>query len=205
MTECLRHSRRSRTPAGRCPASRAGALTTLTVALAMSFPLHADDLMLADPATGCKVWGGDDLAASNDVVSWSGACRDGLAHGPGVLSWFSQSDLTARYQGTMLAGRADGTGVLRYRLEDGFALTQGRFFEGLPHGPVAVRYANGDRFSGTVEHGLDKGSGSIGWLTAPSSRVRSATACSTGLSPPRARTERYSKASSRITNATAAW
>lgn len=137
-----------------------------TVGLAVCFasgffhlPASAEELWLADSISGCQVWGGDDPAAANDVVSWSGDCRGGKARGQGVLSWFADGALLGRYEGEMLDGRLDGEGRLYYKFEDGFARVRGRFENGMPNGRVSIRFANGDRFRGTVENGLDTGEG----------------------------------------------
>lgn len=135
-------------------------------------PASADELWLADPITGCQIWGGDDPAAANDVVSWSGDCRGGKARGRGVLSWFAEGALFGRYEGEMLGGRLDGEGRLFYKFDDGFALVGGEFENGLPNGGVAIRFANGDRFRGTVENGLDTGQGV--YMMADGSKLKGA-------------------------------
>ena len=40
---------------------------------------------LKDPITNCAVWGSD--LSGDNLISWSGDCRDGKANGTGVLSW----------------------------------------------------------------------------------------------------------------------
>lgn len=135
------------------------ALTTAVFTMLVPQTSLADELWLSDPISGCQVWGGDDPAAASDVVSWSGSCRDGRAHGHGVLSWFAEGTLLGRYEGEMFSGRLDGEGELHYRFEDGFAHIQTHFENGRPNGRTAIRYANGDRFRGIVENGLDDGKG----------------------------------------------
>ena len=70
-----------------------------------------------DPVSGCTVFDDED-AVTNVVISWSGDCdKQSRASGDGVLSWFEDGKLAARYVGTMKAGQADGNGVI-YVLEE---------------------------------------------------------------------------------------
>jgi len=79
----------------------------------------AEKNWLKDPITGCAVW--TEKTEGQEVISWSGGCRDGKASGRGVLSWFSKAKLTTRFEGTMVAGKAEGLGQLDFWLEPGYA------------------------------------------------------------------------------------
>ena len=42
-------------------------------------------IWMVDQKTGCRIW--DDLPAANELVSWSGDCKDGYAEGHGTAQW----------------------------------------------------------------------------------------------------------------------
>lgn len=152
-------SRNKEPPRRRCRGFSALRLAALVPLAFASQPVTSEPLWLSDPVSGCRIWAGDDPAAVDDIVSWSGNCHDGTAAGQGVLSWFADGALLGRYEGEMLDGRLEGRGRLAYRLEDGFGVLVGDFEDGLPHGKVSLRYANGDRFRGVVQNGIDTGRG----------------------------------------------
>ncbi len=148
-----------KTPRNSCSASTTLRLAALFLLAFVHQPLTAEPVWLSDPVSGCRIWAGDDPAAADDIVSWSGNCHDGTAIGKGILSWFGNGALLGRYEGEMFDGRLEGRGRLAYRLEDGFGVLVGEFEDGLPHGKVSLRYANGDHFRGVVQHGIDTGRG----------------------------------------------
>ena len=49
-----------------------------------ALPGRADSGWLADPQTHCRVW--DDDMRPGEAVHWSGACRNGIAEGPGMAA-----------------------------------------------------------------------------------------------------------------------
>lgn len=63
----------------------------------------------ADARTGCKVW--NPAPAANETVSWSGACTDGFASGPGVTEWIVDGASVERTEGTRAAGHLQGRGI----------------------------------------------------------------------------------------------
>ena len=84
----------------------------LVVGLVLSLTSAHADPYVTDPTTGCKLWGGDTGEdVSKDIVSWSGSCEKGFASGSGVLSWFAEGCLWARYEGAMKKGKAGRFGL----------------------------------------------------------------------------------------------
>jgi len=75
---------------------------------------------IADARTGCKVW--DANPQPDESISWSGACRNGLAQGRGVLQWFQSGKPAALARGRWRGGKMNGHGVL--------TLTNGERFDG---------------------------------------------------------------------------
>mgnify|MGYP003330590659 CR=1 FL=1 len=73
------------------------------VAVFVTAQRKPDGLWIVDPKTGCKIW--DDLPAPNEVVSWSGDCRDGYAEGRGTAQWVIKGKPVDRYDGEMRAGK----------------------------------------------------------------------------------------------------
>jgi hypothetical protein len=70
-------------------------------------PLISASEWVEDPISGCAIWNAEP-STNGDVVSWSGECINEKASGHGVLSWFADGELLARYVGTLVAGRLDG-------------------------------------------------------------------------------------------------
>ena len=68
----------------------------------------ADDVATIRDQNGCQLYNPN--PQSNETVRWSGACKDGFAEGEGVLEWYIAGQLEERYEGSMRAGWAEGTG-----------------------------------------------------------------------------------------------
>lgn len=114
------------------------------------------------------------------TASWDGPCKNGYAEGSGALQWSVDGAETERYEGAMAAGQPHGKGIYLYR--DG-SRYQGEFRDGLRHGrgaqasgaiddgaedvmagqfdddravgPVTLRYANGNRYTGGWNNGKE--------------------------------------------------
>jgi hypothetical protein len=99
---------------------------------------------IADARTGCRVWHANpQLDAS---VAWSGACRNGLGHEPGVLQW-------------ALNGRLDtGEGGPRTGSIGSHAVATW-----VMSGPGVATWANGDRYDGEWRNGNMDGHGVAIW------------------------------------------
>ena len=70
----------------------------------------------------CKVWNPNPQPDANEVVTWTGECKDGFASGEGHLRWEVNGKLDAEYDGRYLNGKRNGHGVL--------TLPNGRKIEG---------------------------------------------------------------------------
>jgi len=51
-----------------------------------------EGVWLKDPITGCGVW--NSAPKGNEMISWSGECRDGKASGYGVLVWLEDGKIS---------------------------------------------------------------------------------------------------------------
>ena len=116
---------------------------------------------VSDPISGCKVWS-DDPTDDSDVVSWSGECEEEKASGHGVLAWFSEGGLLARYVGVLKAGKVDGVGLLTIRSEHGtgYDRYEAVFVEGEIEGEIVLDAATGDHFQGSMVQSVIEGYGS---------------------------------------------
>lgn len=118
---------------------------------------------LKDPVTGCELWHPEDPGA-DEVVSWSGACVDGKAEGRGVGTWVDGKGLLGRFEGTMRAGKAEGSATAAIRDEDDattYNHYDGNFQGGLPAGQGTLVTASGYEVSGEVLGGLDHMRGTL--------------------------------------------
>jgi hypothetical protein len=55
---------------------------------------------------------------AGESITWSGECKNGFAHGEGVLQWYLNGKEDDRYEGNLELGWAEGRGVL-YRGDGG--------------------------------------------------------------------------------------
>lgn len=90
-----------------------------------TYQLAFSQQYIADPKTGCKVW--DVSYATDHGISWTGACKNGLAHGNGSLTWFIKGKEVASYTGQMGKGLQNGYGIFSFT--DG-AKKEGYFGDG---------------------------------------------------------------------------
>lgn len=117
--------------------------------------LAADSRELAG-RDGCRM---DNTTGRDDVKpTWSGACRDGLADGRGILEWHDPTNkVVSHYEGELKAGQLHGDGYLR--LDDGTQY-EGGFAEGKVHGKGTLLDMSG-RYDGEFSGGVHSGHGKI--------------------------------------------
>ena len=133
----------------------------IAACLLLCSPLASAGEWVEDPISSCTIWNAEP-SAGGDVVSWSGDCADGKASGHGVLSWFAEGGLLARYVGVLKAGKVDGVGTLIIRAGqgDGYDHYDAEFVDGEIEGEVLIKAANGDSFQGSMKQSVIEGYGS---------------------------------------------
>lgn len=99
-------------------------------------------------SVGCYVW--NSSGEPNRSFTWSGGCETNIAHGRGVLRWFTNGIPSGRYIGEYADGRMNGRGVFEYPNGDVY---EGEFRDDRPNGRATFRTANGSRYSGLVRNG----------------------------------------------------
>lgn len=109
---------------------------------------------IADARTGCRVWDAD--PQPDESIEWSGACRNELAEGDGVLQWFQSGKPGPLVEGTWRDGRLNGHGVVT--LADGERY-DGQWKDGEKNGYGVYTYANGDRYDGEYRDDQKNGHG----------------------------------------------
>lgn len=97
----------------------------------------------------------------DEIVSWTGPCREGIASGSGELKYESNGVITSRYVGTLVAGWPDGQGTLY--LKSGEKYT-GDFVDGFREGHGKQVLGNGT-FEGEFIRGIRNGRGIYAWNT----------------------------------------
>lgn len=103
----------------------------------------AQQTWIADQRVGCRVW--NPAPKPNETVIWSGACRDGLAEGRGVLQWFGNDGFEETDDGEWRAGKRSGHGAMTWAIGDRF---EGEFRDDNRNGRGVYTWANGDRYEG---------------------------------------------------------
>jgi len=107
-----------------------------------------------DARTGCKIW--NLVPQVDETMTWTGACKDGVAAGTGVLQWFEGGRLGDRYEGELVDGKQSGHGVIvsvdgrRY---------DGNFRDGTMSGHGVYSYPSGERYDGEWRDGKPNGLG----------------------------------------------
>lgn len=121
---------------------------TLSLSLWLPFGAHAEE--------ACKLALLD--AAKSDDMRWQGPCKDGYAHGVGVIEKRTTGVDTWRYEGMVEQGRPHGKGYLMYF--PGYEY-DGQFQGGLREGAGTSVNQFGDRYDGQWKAGKREGKGSI--------------------------------------------
>jgi len=134
----------------------------------------ADVAWIAD-GHGCRV--ANPFPQPGETITWSGACKNGLADGDGVLQWYVDGKVADRYEGTLKEGWAEGKGTLtraeggrysgdwKHSLQDGngrYEATDGSWYEGQwkqgqPHGHGQYRTPDGRIVVGEWVNGVFEG------------------------------------------------
>ncbi|TWA81125.1 hypothetical protein FBZ83_10810 [Azospirillum brasilense] len=125
---------------------------------------HTAERILTDPVGGCRIRDSDPSRGKS--VRWTGACRNGFAHGAGVLEMFGGATPADQaevawgeadwIEAVFVDGRAEGPG--RRGSTDG-TLFQGRFRHGLATGMGTLTLPDGHRYEGIFAFGRPTGEG----------------------------------------------
>ncbi len=105
-------------------------------------------------------------APTGGKVSWSGACKDGFADGPGLLAWNDADDGQRRIEGTLVRGSIAGEATLTWEVDAKNRFPDsarnsyiGTLRDGRPDGQGFFQYAHGDMYEGGVVNGKPHGAG----------------------------------------------
>ena len=132
---------------------------------------------IPDVAASCAVWNPSPQAG--ETIRFEGECKQGLAHGQGLVKWYIEDKLQSVFKGTYRGGKMHGHGVMKFpdgsRYEGTFLRGQrsgqgtrtwsnGDFFEGTyvsnrRHGIGVMDFASGFRFAGNYQNGKPHGAG----------------------------------------------
>lgn len=139
-------------------------LLLAAIAVLMPGSVMADEVRWQRTANnGCLVW--DALPQRDETVTWSGACIDGKASGPGtevfryrVAGVWKEE----RYVGDMQGGKLHGRGTLYYDNGDRY---EGPYVEAKRVGQGTYTHANGDRYEGEFRDDKVTGRGTFTYHT----------------------------------------
>jgi len=87
-------------------------------------------------------------------ATWSGACKDGLADGPGIATW-TDGNTPNRLDGALVRGTVSDVATLVY----GTSKYIGTFAQFAPHGQGFFQYGDGSMYEGGVADGKYSGPG----------------------------------------------
>ncbi|GGC62637.1 energy transducer TonB [Undibacterium terreum] len=111
-------------------------------------PVFAADSMSYIGDVACRV--ANPHPQPQESITWSGSCKDGFADGSGVLQWLEQGKPVSRYEGTLVRGLSDGTGIYVFNDGSGYA---GEFKDGVYHGKGTLTRTDGSKLIATFDHG----------------------------------------------------
>lgn len=102
----------------------------------------------------CYVWNSE--LETNQSVSWSGACKAGVAHGRGEEIWQWDGELggQATASGSYVNGKASGQWNVQFA--DG-TMMSGPYVNGKANGPWEMRFADGTVATGSMMDGKANG------------------------------------------------
>lgn len=122
----------------------------------------------------------NDSPRKGEWITWSGPCKDGFAHGTGVLEWIAGGELKSYYSGDMARGIEYGQGYFKNRFgmeyEGGFkdgkydgqgtllnfdGRYDGKWKDGKRHGLGRMVFTLGGRYEGMWKDDLFHGKGEI--------------------------------------------
>lgn len=109
---------------------------------------------ITDDLKGCVVWNPD--PAPDQHITWSGPCRDGKAHGHGILQWIVNGKPAARYEGEFVAGKRQGHAIKSWAEGDRY---EGDFVDDERTGHGIFMWPNGDIYEGAFLKGMRTGPG----------------------------------------------
>lgn len=108
--------------------------------------------------SGCTVWA-DKAPKAGRVIHWTGGCDDGKLSGDGVLEVVADGESLLRFEGTFVAGKAEGQGDLERRSEEGTTRYRGEFAASLKEGEGLYELADGGRYWGSFKADVAEGAG----------------------------------------------
>jgi hypothetical protein len=114
----------------------------------------AASALIVDTATGCAVHNPN--PRTGEAITWSGGCRDGLAHGHGIVEWFLDGAANGRYEGQLENGLIEGKGTAWYPSGSRYS---GTFRNGLPEGHGTFHFPDGRRLTIEWHDGKPDGAG----------------------------------------------
>jgi hypothetical protein len=126
----------------------------LLLSLVLAAPAVADDMEWIADKRGCKV--ANPFPRPGESITWSGECKNGFAHGQGVLQWFLRGQPDDRYEGNLQMGWADGKGVLTK--PDG-ARYEGDWKDSMQQGTGRLEWPDGSWYDGDWKAGKPHGHG----------------------------------------------
>ena len=148
----MKHERLSRV------AGRVGSNILIVTALCLSFSTtHAQSQaggFVVDPKSGCKVW--NPHPQSNETVSWSGGCIDGMAQGVGTLQWLNNNKPYEKDEGEWIRGQQSGRGTQVWAS----GRYDGDLLNGEPQGRGAMTLQS-ERYEGDFRNGKPNGIGTL--------------------------------------------
>ena len=133
-------------------------LLTLSALVWPLTPATAKDFWIKDKTSGCQIWS-DEAAKANDVVTWSGKCKDNKASGEGKLTWTQDGKPAGTYVGFMKDGKLNGPGTLRLVVKGGTNELIGIFKDGDIENGGLFKDAAGNIYEGDIKDGKPHGAG----------------------------------------------
>jgi hypothetical protein len=103
---------------------------------------------------GCKV--ANPFPRPGESITWSGECKNGFAHGEGVLQWFVNGKADDRYEGNLASGWAEGQGVLTKADGTKYA---GNWKDSMQSGTGRLDWPDGSWYEGQWRAGKPHGQG----------------------------------------------
>jgi hypothetical protein len=130
----------------------------MLVCLALATGLSTRPRWIEASGTGCRIW--DPQPEPNETVTFSGACTDGLASGPGTVQWYENGSVAEREEGTLERGHLEGPGTQTYANGDQFT---GNFINDQHFGAGRFVSVRGWTYVGGFASGKFEGQGTMTW------------------------------------------
>ena len=116
---------------------------------------------VTDQENQCQIWDSD--PKTNQLISWSGECKNGKANGKGIASWYEGNNVVTTIQGIMKDGLCKEECLVTVISGKNQFKYAGQLKDNELHGKGVFTWPDGNEYSGDWVEGKRNGTGKFIW------------------------------------------